>query len=82
MCGKKISIKATYCVSCYAIVQQRQQRPERNVLKQLIRTTSFVEIAKQFNVSDKAISKWCQSMNLPYRKKDIKMLSDDEWDNI
>ena len=82
MCGKEIDIRSNYCVSCYAIVQQKQQRPERDVLKKLIRTTSFLQIGKQFNVSDKTISKWCKSMNLPYRRKDINMLSDDEWDNI
>jgi hypothetical protein len=27
-----------------------------------------------YNVSDNAIRKWCKDYNLPYRKKDIKML--------
>jgi hypothetical protein len=45
----------------------------------MIRTTPFTTIAKQYGVSDKAVSKWCKSENLPYRKKDIKSYSDEEW---
>jgi hypothetical protein len=42
----------------------------------MIRTMPFTHIAKQFNVSDKAISKWCIAMNLPSRKKEINSISD------
>ena len=54
----------------------------REELKNLIRTTPFLQIGKQFNVSDKAITKWCKKFNLPYRKKDINIISDEEWKKI
>lgn len=48
----------------------------------MIRNESFVSIAKKYNVSDKAICKWCERYNLPSKKKDIKTYSDEEWSLI
>jgi hypothetical protein len=42
----------------------------------MIRTKPFVHIAKEYGVSDKAITKWCINMNLPSKKSDIKLISD------
>lgn len=82
VCGKEISNRANYCVDCYSIAQRRQQRPSRNVLKELIRTTSFLQIGLQFNVSDTTIRKWCKDMNLPYKSTEIKKYNDQEWSLI
>ena len=79
LCGKPITLEATYCKECNIIKSRIVQRPNREEFKQLIRTQPFTKIGAQFGVSDKAISKWCISMNLPYRKKDIKAYSDEEW---
>ena len=69
-----------YCSQeCVHISQRRAERPSRDELKDLIRTTPFVQIGKMFNVSDNAIKKWCASMNLPSRVKDINIYSDEEW---
>lgn len=51
----------------------------RRDLKDKIRKEPFVKIAKEFNVSDKAIVKWCIKYNLPFKKKDINSYSDEEW---
>ena len=48
-------------------------------LKKLIREKSFVDIGKQYNVTDNAIRKWCASYGLPTRKKDIKKYTDEDW---
>lgn len=45
----------------------------------MIRTETFVSIGAKFNVSDKAIVKWCKDMNLPSRKKDINTYTDESW---
>lgn len=79
ICGKEISSNANYCVGCYSVVQQHQERPSRDILKELIRTTSFLQIGSQFNVSDTTIRKWCKSMDLPYKSAEIKKYSDEEW---
>ena len=42
----------------------------------------FTQIAKLFEVTDNAIRKWCKDENLPYRAKDIKNISDEEWIKI
>lgn len=64
-------------------IEQRQvERCSREELKALIRTTSFVQIGNNFGVSDNAIRKWCDYYKLPRRKKDIKVYSNEEWENI
>lgn len=81
-CGKKIYFKSTRCFECDSKHKQKVERPSREELKQMIRIKTFVQIAKEFNVSDKAITKWCKKENLPYRKKDIKSYSDEEWSKL
>ena len=52
----------------------------REELKNLIRIFPFVEIGKQFNVSDNAIRKWCKLFSLPFKKEEIKKYTDKEWE--
>ena len=81
-CGKEISKGAIRCIECSHKLLQKADRPNREELKKLIRTKSFVQIGKDFKVSDNAIRKWCEAYNLPKRVKDIKQFSDEEWENI
>lgn len=81
-CGKKIWYGATRCPECKGVHSRKAERPERDVLKNLIRTESFKAIGRRYGVADNAIRKWCRSMNLPSRKKDIKLYSDEEWINV
>lgn len=83
-CHKKISLKATRCNTCESKrrVENNQIPISREDLKNRIRKEPFVQIAKDFYVSDKAISKWCLKYGLPYRKKDINSYSDEEWEFI
>lgn len=70
------------CHSCASFNQRKAIRPSREELKFLIRTKSFLEIGKQYQVSDNAIRKWCKAENLPYKKTEIKKYSDEEWSKI
>lgn len=84
-CHTEISPKATRCKSCAA--KEKYKNNEKNLLsreqlKFLIRTKSFVQIGKEFNVSDNAIRKWCDTYNLPRTKKEINSYTDCEWINI
>ena len=60
----------------------QNQHITREELKSLIRTTSFLQIGKQFGVSDNAIRKWCKNYELPYKSTEIKKYTNEEWDNI
>ena len=81
-CGKEISLKATRCIAC-ANKQRITDKPvSREELKELIFTTPFTTIAKQFNVSDNAIRNWCKNYNLPTRKTDIKKYTPSQWEEI
>ena len=84
-CGIEISKGSVRCLKCN---NKRYKVPledmlvTREELKNLIRTTSFIQIGKQFNVSDNAIRKWCDKFNLPRKKAEIKSYSDEEWELI
>ena len=80
-CGKEISRGATLCIPCNS-EKRKKENPipiEREVLKEKIRKESFLQIGKEFSVSDNAIRKWCKKYNLPFRKKDINSFSPEEW---
>ena len=82
-CGKEITYGAIRCRECKGLIDRKvKQRPSRNELKQLIRTSAFLTIGKKFNVSDNTIRKWCITYNLPTKKSEIKQYSDKEWEKI
>ena len=82
ICGKPITRNSTYCPECYARESRIVERPSREELKNLIRTTSFLQIGKTYNVSDNAVRKWCIGYGLPKKSSDIKSYSDEEWADI
>lgn len=81
-CNTIISDKATRCIACEHLKQRISNRPSREELKKLIRTTPFTQIGKMYNVSDNSIRKWCKSENLPSKSSEIKKYSDEEWEKI
>ena len=83
-CGKEITnnSKSGLCSTCFNKSRRVCERPNREELKNLIRIKPFTHIAEMYGVSDKAISKWCISENLPSKKKDINSYSDKEWELI
>lgn len=82
ICGEKMSRGATKCLKCIKLDNRIAIRPSREELKKMIRMLPFTTIAKQYNVSDNAIRKWCDFENLPRKKTDINKYSDEEWDKI
>lgn len=70
------------CSKCYAKSIRKVDRPNREELKTLIRTTSFVQIGKNYGVSDNAVRKWCKAEKLPSSALEIRKYTDEEWTNI
>lgn len=54
----------------------------REELKKLIRITPFIQIGKQFGVTDNAIRKWCDKYKLPRKASEIHKFTDEEWKDI
>lgn len=81
-CGKEISTRSVRCSECARKYERKAERPNREELKALIRVKPFTQIAKEYNVTDNAIRKWCDSEKLPRTKKEINSYSDEEWKNI
>ena len=79
ICGAKITREAKLCKICANKKQQVVERPTREELKSLIRTTPFTTIGKQYGVSDNAIRKWCKAYNLPSKSSEIKKMNDTQW---
>ena len=83
-CGKEITEQSItgLCFVCANKARRFCKRPNREELKKLIRKLPFTKIAEQYNVSDNAIRKWCDSENLPRKKSDINKYNDIEWEKI
>lgn len=80
-CGGKKDPHSSLCQSC-RIISERKNWQSRDTLKEEIRTMSFVDIGNLYGVSDNAIRKRCKAYDLPSRKKDIKLYSDEAWEKI
>lgn len=78
-CGNKVYRYGCKCPQCAQIDQRKVQRPSRNELKSLIRSSTFKDIGEKYGVSDKAIVKWCEYYKLPHSKKQINTISDQQW---
>lgn len=81
-CGKEISYGALRCNNCNSKLKITDKPVSKKELKQLIRTTSFIEIGRKYGVTDNTIRKWCIRYNLPSKKKDINKYSNEEWEQI
>lgn len=82
-CGQSIHKGSTRCVVCAKKFSAKvKNRPNREELKNEIRTKSFVSIGKEYGVSNTAVVKWCKTYGLPHKKKDINQYTDEQWANI
>ena len=79
-CGEQVSSPGVHCVKCAQEASRKVDRPSREELKKLIRSTPYVQIGRQFGVSDNAVRKWVKSYNLPHKVSDIKAYSDKDWE--
>lgn len=77
-CGRKITkhSNSNFCKSCVRLGELNHQtkvfnRPSKTELAKLILEKPFLQIGKDFDVSDNAVRRWCKSYNLPHRKIDI-----------
>ena len=76
---EEIDEKQKYYIKYY---NTKVERPNREQLKKEIRVKSFTQLGKKYNVSDKAIVKWCKQYQLPFRKKDIILFTEQQWQII
>lgn len=82
-CGKEIASKtANFCIECSRLKTRKCDRPNREELKAMIKSTPFTQIARSYHVTDNAIRKWCDDYNLPRKVREIKKYNDQEWEKI
>ena len=81
-CGCEIAHTSERCVSCFNKLERVIERPTREELKKMLRTKTFLQIGKDYGVSDNAVRKWCDKERLPRKISEIKKFSEEEWKNI
>ena len=74
--------KSGLCDKCVKESKRTVERPSREELKALIRSTPFTKIGEHFGVSDNTIRKWCKAEGLPSKVVDIKKYSVQEWEEL
>lgn len=72
--------KTGLCLKCAAKLSRKCEHPDRDTLKELIRTLPFTKIGEIYGVSDNSVRKWCVQEGLPSRKQDINKIQD--WSKI
>lgn len=83
-CNTKITKynNSNLCLNCYNETKRKTKRPNREELKKLIKNYSFKEIARQYQVSDNAIRKWCKIEKLPFKKQEINSYFSEDWEKL
>lgn len=87
-CGCKIDKdnQSGMCIKCYNESRRNNSKIDSRItkeeLKKLIREYSFLQIGRMFNVTDNAIRKWCDHYKLPTHSREIKKITDEEWDKL
>lgn len=62
--------KAKQCRQCH-LKKISKNIPNKDDLEKLILKYPMTKIGQMYNVSDRAVRKWCKKYNLPFRQKDI-----------
>lgn len=87
-CGIMLSdYKAVRCKKCHnknkrIKCKSQLYKIDRDKLKYLIKENSMLEVGRMFNISDNAVRKWCKKFNLPYKSREIKNYTQEEWDKL
>lgn len=69
-CGSEINRGSTYCIKCSHKHHQKVDRPSKEQLMQDFKDLkSFVQVGNKYNVSDRAVRKWCITYELPINLK-------------
>jgi len=66
-CGKKIRSKSKWCMKCSALLNHYtkvKNKPTKEQLEKLVWLMPTTKVAKQFNITDKAVEKWCKNYNI------------------
>lgn len=81
-CGVEVEKGKYYCSKCQEEKAPKKEPPDREQLKNEVRTMPIAAVARLYQVGDKTIRRWCVSMNIPDKKSVIRTFSDEDWDKI
>lgn len=85
-CGVPIGQTSTRCRKCASLHRKTTEiydKLSREILKEKIRNKTFTSIAKEYGYKDgNSVKRWCRHYHLPYKKAEIILISDEEWEAI
>ena len=63
----ELTIREKYCSKECGNIGRRKvkERPEKEELYQVLKSTPFVRVGDMYGVSDNAVRKWCKTYNIP-----------------
>lgn len=68
ICGIKIQCKSTYCMKCAnnrdRTKTRKVDRPSKEQLYKMVWSIPTTTIARQYGITDKAVSRWCKSYGI------------------
>lgn len=67
-CQKPISKNQIRCKPCGDKLRRKVIRPDKETLQKLIGSVTMVDIGKSYGVSDNAVRKWCNAMEIDYKR--------------
>lgn len=70
-CGANISPKAVRCLECYR-KNLSKKVPGKEELIEILKDKTFLQIAREYEVTDNAVRKWCKKYGLPFNRNDLK----------
>ena len=80
-CGDLIAKDENYCIKCVN-KSMSYHKPTRDELKGIIRSMSFIDVAKKYGVTDSMIRKWFAEYGLPTSRLKISSYTDEEWAEV
>lgn len=81
-CGGLCYIGSKMCRHCSNKLVHDDLEKDRDKIKDLIRHNSFVKCGELLGCTDNGVKKKCQHLGLPSSRKEIKYISDEDWELI
>lgn len=65
-CGAEICKTSQFCINCRGLNNRKVKRPSKEELEKLIWEKPIIHLAKDYDVSDNAIRKWCKKYGIDF----------------
>lgn len=68
-CGNKMHRTSKICKKCAPKLKRKVQKPTKEILKQELKTNTYIALGKKYGVTDNAIRRWCKDYGILIPRK-------------